>query len=340
MAGPLPKSILKKRPTITVSMKSKLKQQKQQEEEEEIEEVSAEEFVKDKVDLNMNNEESSSDDGEDDSEDDRDSYDDEESDEEDEDEILGMGERPIKSAFFFSLDFFSCSNSHLTDCSFPFAELKHKTLRPTPAPSFSLALNHLLSLPPSTSTLIPKNAPPSSTTLRLERKAKSLIRETKSEHLARGHVRDVIVGWGARPQLPFSQWDNSNARSYSLARAGTLSQGLQGTGVEAEGETGAEREKRLRRLAQRGVVRLFNAIGAAQGAPAKAEEEEKKKRKADAMSEMGSTATTTVGAEDGPQGKLLRRPNVLGGRGKGETCELFCCFRHILFIRQVEISTG
>ena len=123
-------------------------------------------------------------------------------------------------------------------------------------------------------------------------------------------MRDVIAGWGARPALPFSQWESTSAREFERAQNG-----------EVEGETGAEREKRLRKLAQRGVVRLFNAIGAAQGAPLKAEKEEAKKRKREAgESDAGSTATTTVGIE-GPGGKVLRRPNVLGGRGKGEARE-------------------
>lgn len=89
----LPKSILKKRPTKSAITSIRQIQQ------DEIEEVSAEEEfdVKDQ-DVNMNNEESSSEDEEEDS-DEEDSYDD--SDEEDEDEILGMGERPTKSAFFF-----------------------------------------------------------------------------------------------------------------------------------------------------------------------------------------------------------------------------------------------
>ncbi|KAK4693685.1 hypothetical protein P7C70_g8879, partial [Phenoliferia sp. Uapishka_3] len=58
----------------------------------------------------------------------------------------------------------------------------------------------------------------------------------------------------------------------------------------------------------------FNAIAAAQGAPEKLEKEEAKKRKReDGETEAGS------GEEGGPtQPKILRRPNVLGGRGKGE----------------------
>lgn len=63
------------------------------------------------------------------------------------------------------------------------------------------------------------------------------------------------------------------------------------------------------------MVRLFNAIAAAQGAPEKLEKEEAKKRKHDGASDAGSNATNEEGA---PPPKILRRPNVLGGRGKGE----------------------
>ncbi|KAK4690842.1 hypothetical protein P7C70_g9479, partial [Phenoliferia sp. Uapishka_3] len=177
--------------------------------------------------------ESDSEDGSDEDSEGSDSYasDSDEEDDEDEDAIRAMGDggeaKPKK--------------------------LKHTTLRPTPAPSFSLALNHLLSLPPSTSTLHPKNAPPSAQTQRLERRAKKLIRDTKASHLARGHVRDVIAGWGARPNVAFSLWDSKSARQFERAQRGEEKEGV-------VVETGAEREKRLRKLAQRGVVRLFNAI--------------------------------------------------------------------------------
>lgn len=231
---------------------------------------------------------------------------DETDDEADEDAIREMGEGKQKGPKSASVVAHSVTGLTCIVC----AELKHTTLRPTPAPTFSLALNHLLNLPPTASTLAPRNAPPSAHTQRLERRAKNLIRETKANHLARGHVRDVIAGWGARPALPFSQWESASAREFERAQHG-----------EAEGEiteTGAEREKRLRRLAQRGVVRLFNAIGAAQGAPGKAERDEAKRRKTeDGMSDAGSIATTSAGV-DSIGGKVSRRPNVLGGRGKGE----------------------
>ena len=88
-------------------------------------------------------------------------------------------------------------------------------------------------------------------------------------------------------------------------------------------ETGAEREKRLRKLAQRGVVRLFNAIGAAQGAPVKAEEESRKRLRGEAgASEAGEPRELGPGESMGPGGKVTRRPNVLGARGKGEARKL------------------
>lgn len=119
--------------------------------------------------------------------------------------------------------------------------------------------------------------------------------------------------------MPFSLWESKSAREFERAQ--------RGEGPEAEVvESGAQREKRLRKLAQRGVVRLFNAIGAAQGAPEKAQREEDKKRKRE--EEEAEERRNAEGA--GPGGKVTRRPNVLGGRGKGEACEcprFVCCGR-------------
>lgn len=184
----------------------------------------------------------------------------------------------------------------------PAKKLKHTTLRPTTADAFSNSLQHLLSLPSTSSNPVPLRAPPSAATLRLERRARGVIRETKAQHLSRGHVRDVIGGWAARPPLPFSQWESKSARDFEKARRG---------GSLEEGETGAEREKRLRKLAQRGVVRLFNAIGAAQGVTGKDKEiEEQEARK--------KAAVKLNAGEIESGGTVNRRPNVLGGRGKGE----------------------
>ncbi|KAH8917188.1 hypothetical protein BT69DRAFT_1191486, partial [Atractiella rhizophila] len=103
---------------------------------------------------------------------------------------------------------------------------KARALSPT---SFGASLTHLLSLPappshvPHTapSHLLPraKGSPKPS---KLEKEARSLVRQEKRELAERGWVSDVIGGWAG------------------------------------------EREKRLRRLAQKGVVRLFNAVRAAQ----------------------------------------------------------------------------
>ncbi|GAA5853772.1 hypothetical protein JCM8547_007443 [Rhodosporidiobolus lusitaniae] len=190
----------------------------------------------------------------------------------------------------------------------PAKKLKHTTLRPAAPTDFSASLQHLLSLPSTTSNPVPKFAPPSAATQKLERRARSVLRETKAQHFERGHVRDVIGGWGARPPLPFSQWESKSARDFETARRG---------GKLDDDETGAEREKRLRKLAQRGVVRLFNAIGAAQGVTGKdkeIEEQEKRKKLATKIGVKDGSTTATVSET----GKVSRRPNVLGARGKGE----------------------
>ncbi|GAA5821803.1 hypothetical protein JCM11251_001033 [Rhodosporidiobolus azoricus] len=190
----------------------------------------------------------------------------------------------------------------------PVKKLKHTTLRPTTATSFSSALQHLISLPSTSSNPVPKHAPPSAATQRLERRARSVLRETKAQHFERGHVKDVIGGWGSRPPLPFSQWESQSARQFEKARRG---------GQLEDDETGAEREKRLRKLAQRGVVRLFNAIGAAQGVAGKdkeLEEQEKRKKLAVKVGVADGSTTATLN----PTGTVSRRPNVLGARGKGE----------------------
>lgn len=183
-------------------------------------------------------------------------------------------------------------------------------MRPSTASAFSSSLQHLISLPSTASNPIPKHAPPSAATLRLERKTRAVIRETKAAHLARGHVRDVIGGWGPRPPLPFSEWESKAARDFEAAkRGGKLS-------VE-EGETSAEREKRLRKLAQRGVVRLFNAIGAAQGVAGKDKdvEEQEKRRK------LAVKVTAKDGEGEGAAPTISRRPNILGARGKNDARE-------------------
>ncbi|KAI9606274.1 hypothetical protein KEM48_001984 [Puccinia striiformis f. sp. tritici PST-130] len=72
---------------------------------------------------------------------------------------------------------------------------------------------------------------------------------TRHELQERGHIKDVIGGWTPRPAVPFSEW---------------LVQGNRKWSDEGAYVGGASQETTLRRLAQTGVVKLFNAIRAAQ----------------------------------------------------------------------------
>jgi hypothetical protein len=76
---------------------------------------------------------------------------------------------------------------------------------------------------------------------RLEKKAKAKLRADRKEDLERGRVKDVL--------------------GLSSGQAGDI----------------AEEEKRLRKIAQRGVVKLFNAVRAAQVKAEQAAKEERKK---------------------------------------------------------------
>ena len=83
---------------------------------------------------------------------------------------------------------------------------------------------------------------------RLEAKARQKLREEKKKDLERGRVKDVLLGTDA-PRV---------SADGSKEEAGD--DGVEGMSV---GEM-QEQEKRLRKTAQRGVVKLFNAVRAAQ----------------------------------------------------------------------------
>lgn len=123
-------------------------------------------------------------------------------------------------------------------------------------------------------------------------------------------MKDVIAGWKARPNVPFSEWSSVDVTDDKVEYA----------------IGGADKEKELRRLAQRGVVRLFNAIKAAQYteesatksgvAAIKAAETQSSARAikdaSPAPSAMGSTAGLLP---------VTRASNMLGSRGRQEACE-------------------
>ena len=235
-------------------------------------------------------------------------------------------------------------------------KVKHPTLKPVAADDFAASLQHLLSLPTtsrgsSTSGLISKpraqhaqqqgaitvggrtskTAPVSANAEKLERRARALVRERRRTHYARGHKPDTIADWGPRPRLPFSEWGSAHARAFARAQARHIAD-VNGLDDSAEDEGAQEREKRLRRLAQRGVIKLFNAIGAAQGVPLKHEKALSSRASA---SRAGSTAAASGGASQagddaestaaGSSARMsdvskstLKRGNVLGSKGKSE----------------------
>ncbi len=121
---------------------------------------------------------------------------------------------------------------------------------------------------------------------RLEAKAKQKLREERKEQLDKGRVRDVL----------------------GLDRAATGNEAGDGQSV---GEI-AEQEKRLRKTAQRGVVKLFNAVRAAQ---VKAEEAGREARK---QGVVGVGRREEKATEMSKKGFL----ELIGGTGsKGTTIE-------------------
>ncbi|KAH8925768.1 hypothetical protein BT69DRAFT_1279443 [Atractiella rhizophila] len=182
---------------------------------------------------------------------------------------------------------------------------KARALSPT---SFGASLTHLLSLPappshvPHTapSHLLPraKGSPKPS---KLEKEARSLVRQEKRELAERGWVSDVIGGWAGEVE-----W---SGRPIEFREA-------------EEGEGGAEREKRLRRLAQKGVVRLFNAVRAAQGVKDEEVEElpRRKRRKVEEEQEndIDSAIVKEEVGEEKAVGAERKGLNIMGTKGKAE----------------------
>lgn len=93
---------------------------------------------------------------------------------------------------------------------------------------------------------------------RLERRARAKLRAEKKEELERGRIRDVL-----------------------------------GTERGEAGET-AEQEKRLRKIAQRGVVKLFNAVRTAQVRGEEKAREERRKRSTIGMDEREKSVNETT----------------------------------------------
>ena len=202
----------------------------------------------------------------------------------------------------------------LSDCAirrsdiFPRIERK----RALPQPVFGSLLSSLIHAPTPSKPLRPLHPPPS--TEAIEKKALKSLQATRHDREERGHVADVIAGWTARPNLPFSQWSR-------------VSKGKASTEYMSGG---ADKEKELRRLAQKGAVRLFNAIKVAQSTEKTAESATAPTRQAAVKSvarnqlkeasPTGSLTPSVVSSKPSLSiaGSDRNKSNLLGTRGKQE----------------------
>ncbi|KAL7005956.1 hypothetical protein EMMF5_004497 [Cystobasidiomycetes sp. EMM_F5] len=196
---------------------------------------------------------------------------------------------------------------------------KKKRKRALPSTAFGSLLSSLIAAPPVTKPLQPLHPPPSSEAL--ERKAAKALLASRHEREERGHVADVIAGWTGRPKIPFSQWNK--ASSSNIDGIDTLS-------------GGAEKEKELRRLAQKGTVRLFNAIKAAQATtlPDTATASTSSHPRLSALRDESASSTQRAIKQASPAASVAssaapsisvasgnahsRQANMLGSRGKQE----------------------
>jgi hypothetical protein len=127
----------------------------------------------------------------------------------------------------------------------------------------------------------------------LNEKASRLAVEAKKKRLERARVKDVIGGWGAPGQLrKTAEGDDKEEVEESAQIKEWQHQG----GSQAY-------EKKLRKVAQRGVVKLFNAIRAAQSTTT----DDVELVKGTSKEERGfKTAASNT----------LKGENVLGGKAK------------------------
>lgn len=127
---------------------------------------------------------------------------------------------------------------------------------------------------------------------RLNDKASRLAVEAKKKRAERARVTDVIGGWGAPGQvLKTDEGDEREAEESEHFKEWSLQGGAQAY------------EKRLRKVAQRGVVKLFNAIRAAQNTTESDVEALKGTRKEENVSKASAA-------------NRLKGQNALGAKGK------------------------
>lgn len=192
----------------------------------------------------------------------------------------------------------SLSSSSFTTDSAP---ERRRALSPE---AFGANLSALLAAPaPSTAQLAAQLRRPAKQAHEaelLERKALRLVQSQKHERQERCHVRDVIGGWQPRPQRPFAEWAGDD----------------EAAAIEG-GKTTAELEKDMRRLAQKGVVKLFNAIRVAQNVDAEAVAPSVKPKPLPTTT-AGATPALPAGGTD------ASKANLLGGRGREQARASMC----------------
>ncbi len=124
--------------------------------------------------------------------------------------------------------------------------------------------------------------------------SRALLLERKAR-LELTRVKDVIGGWGAPGQLLDPNDSYRTVPTVGGRRLGTAEM----REWEAQGGTGGY-EKKLRKVAQRGVVKLFNAIKAAQGARLEDVSEERQSALVRSVMPKGPAAAAVAGAKKRP----------------------------------------
>ncbi|CAO1625217.1 unnamed protein product [Parajaminaea phylloscopi] len=153
----------------------------------------------------------------------------------------------------------------------------------------------------------------SSTTL--SAKAARVALEERRARESRWRVRDVIGGWGRPGQRPGEEEDDDDDDDNDEQGTSAAANGQSAVGsstMEWQQQGGSKGyERKLRKVAQRGVVKLFNAIRAAQSTTR--DDLPTDGRVGDAATSQRAASTGKAAA---PNGDSLTGRNALGGKSR------------------------
>ncbi|KAJ1030305.1 hypothetical protein NDA16_001215 [Ustilago loliicola] len=154
----------------------------------------------------------------------------------------------------------------------------------------------------------------------LSARAARIALEQKRRREERSHAKDVIGGWGPPGVLPPLEDEDGNIiETYPAISAEDDAQKLQ----EFASQGGSQAyERKLRKVAQRGVVKLFNAIRAAQTTTEDDLEEIEKKQSAAKASSAAAKATATTAAAAGKKAGLASKDARLADLSKHNFLDL------------------